>query len=259
MRRPAAARLPRSCEPARTDIKARPAPAALRSRPLGRLSRAAALALATISGGLAAPATAAETITVVAFGDSLTQGYGLPAEDGFAPQLERWLNDNGAGPVTVVNAGVSGDTTAGGLARLDWSIGPEADAVILELGANDALRGLDPAAAKANLDAMLTRLKRERGLPVLLAGMRAPLNWGAEYKAAFDGMYAELAETHQTPLYDFFLAGLADDLDAGGLDTELFLPNDFHPSAKGVALIVENIGPDVLALVRAARRAGAPS
>ncbi|MEM9725104.1 MAG: arylesterase [Pseudomonadota bacterium] len=220
------------------------------------LSPASAFAEPAAASGGAAEER--EPVTLIAFGDSLTAGYGLPAADGFAPQLQRWLEAQGAGPITVVNSGVSGETTAGGRARLDWAIGADADAVILELGANDALRGLPWEAARDNLDAMLSRLAGERGLPVLLAGMRSPGNWGQEYKSGFDGMYAQLAEKHGVPLYPFFMAGLTDDLNGAEFDPALFLPNDFHPSAKGVALIVEGIGPDVLKLVEAARSAAPP-
>ena len=200
-----------------------------------------------------APGGASKPVTIVAFGDSLTQGYGLPAAQGFAPQLEAWLQEQGAAPVTVVNAGVSGETTSGGLARLDWAVGRDADAVILELGANDALRGLPAETAKANLDAMLSILTEKKKVPVLLAGMRAPGNWGKEYKAAFDGMYAELAKKHGVALYPYFMAGLADDINGRKIDLSLFLPNDFHPSAKGVRKIVEGIGPQALEMVRQAR------
>lgn len=225
--------------------------------------RAALLALAALlaplltapQSALAEPEETAP-VTIVALGDSLTQGYGLPAAEGFVPQLEAWLKANGAAGATVINAGASGDTTSGGLARLDWSVGPEADAVILELGANDALRGGDVplALTRDNLDQMLARLK-ERGLPVLLVGMRAPGNWGRDYKQGFDAMYPELAEKHGALLYPFFLAGLTDDLDGAKVDRSLFQPNDFHPSAKGVAKIVARIGPAVLELVAAARAA----
>ncbi|MEL6317542.1 MAG: arylesterase [Pseudomonadota bacterium] len=193
----------------------------------------------------AASAEGTDRFTLVAFGDSLVAGLGLPAEEAFPAQLQAWLAARGAGDVTVVNAGVSGDTTSAGRARLDWSIGPEADAVLLELGANDALRGVPVAQARENLDAMLARLK-ERGLPVLLAGMIAPGNWGAEYAAAFDAMYPELAAKHDVPLYPFFLEGLIDRPDA-------FQSDGLHPNAAGVAIIVEAIGPDVLRLVDAAR------
>jgi acyl-CoA thioesterase-1 len=206
-------------------------------RPLRKL--VAALALLT------APALAAEEVTVVALGDSLTHGYGLPPAEGFVPQLNDWLAKNGAADVTVLNAGVSGDTTAGGLARLEWSLADGGDALIVALGGNDLLRGIDPASSRANLDAILTQAD-ERGLPVLLSGMRAPGNYGPDFKAAFDAMYPELAEAHGA-LYDpFFLAGVAE-------DRSLWQSDGIHPNADGVAVIVERLGPMVRELAERAR------
>ena len=181
----------------------------------------------------------------MALGDSLTHGYGLDPAEGFVPQLQAWLRTHGAADVTVVNAGVSGDTTAGGLARLDWSLAGGGDALIVALGGNDLLRGVDPAASRANLDAILTRAG-ERGLPVLLSGMRAPLNYGPDYKAAFDAMYPDLAAAHGA-LYDpFFLEGVAE-------DRSLWQADGIHPNAAGVAVIVARIGPLALALAERAR------
>jgi len=180
---------------------------------------------------------------VVAFGDSLTAGFGLPKEEGFVPQLENWLQQQGA-HVVVVNAGVSGDTTAGGLSRVDWVLAEGADLVILELGANDMLRGVSPDVARQNLDAILADIGG-RGIKVLIAGMRAPPNYGSEYRAAFDSIYPELAEKYNAELYPFFLAGLGE---ASGV-AELFSlmqPDGMHPNAKGVELIVADIGPVVL-------------
>jgi acyl-CoA thioesterase-1 len=137
----------------------------------------------------------------------------------------------------VTNAGVSGDTTAAGLERFDWAVPPGTDAVILELGANDALRGQSPADAKANLDALIAKLKA-RNIAVLLAGMRAPKNWGEAYAREFDGMYAELAQKHDLILYPFFLDGVA-------LDPSLNLDDGLHPNGKGVAEIVRRILPKV--------------
>lgn len=194
---------------------------------------------------MTAPAQAAG-IRLVAIGDSLTHGYGLEQGKGFVPQLESWLRGQGA-DVTVVNMGVSGDTTEGGRARLDWALADGADAVIVELGGNDLLRGIDPARSRENLDAMLTELGR-RGIPVLLAGLEAPLNYGPEFKEAFDGMYADLAEKHDAILYPSFLAGLE--------GAEQVMQDDgIHPNAEGVALIVEDIGPRVLDLLARARPA----
>jgi acyl-CoA thioesterase-1 len=205
-----------------------------------RASNLAAWAAALLVG---APA-AAEPV-IAALGDSLTQGYGLPEEEGFVPQLERWLRENGAPEAVVVNAGVSGDTTAGGLARVEWALTDEVDAVIVALGGNDLLRGIDPAASRANLDGILAAIGA-RGLPVLLAGLPAPGNYGPEYKAAFDEMFPALAEAHGAVLYPSFLAALGDDLDGA---RDLMQPDGIHPSAEGVAAIVADIGPDVLGLV----------
>ncbi len=181
---------------------------------------------------------------VVAFGDSLTAGFGLPVEEGFVPQLEAWLQAQGA-DVIVVNAGVSGDTTSGGLARVGWVLGEGADLVILELGANDMLRGVAPSVARANLDAILADISG-RGIKVLIAGMLAPPNYGAEYRVEFDGMYPELADKYGAELYPFFLAGLGQ---ADGLVSfyKLLQADGMHPNAEGVKLIVEDIGPAVLA------------
>lgn len=212
---------------------------------------ASALSAALLVGADAAAqspsedAAAEDAIVLIAFGDSLVAGYGLPQSDGFVPQLQAWLAENGADDVIVINAGVSGDTTSAGLARLDWSIGPDADAVLLELGGNDALRGVDPAIARSNLDQMLARLG-DRDLPVLLAGMTAPNNWGPEYVEAFEAMYPELAEKHSVPLYEFFFDGVFEDAD-------YFQDDRIHPNAEGVSVIVESIGPYILALVEDAR------
>lgn len=229
-------------------------------------ARAALAAALVFAFAAAAPPALAEDadatpghITLVAFGDSLIHGYGLPVEEGFVPQLQAWLEAEGAGPVTVVNAGVSGDTTSGGLSRLDWSVGPEADAVLLELGANDALRGVDPAIVRNNLDAMLGRFA-ERGLPVLLAGMYAPRNWGAEYVDQFEAIYPDLATKHDVPLYPFFLAGLVDETEQSGRSGRSeYIQNDgLHPNKDGVARVVEAIGPEIVALIETtrARKAG---
>ena len=191
----------------------------------------------------AAPA-AAEPLRLVVLGDSLAAGYGLAETDSFTVRLQQALEEAGE-EVVVHNAGVSGDTTAGGLARLDWAFADGADAALVELGANDMLRGIDPASSRANLDAILARLG-ERGIPVLLAGMRAPQNLGADYVAAFEGMYPELAQAHGALLYPFFLEGVAGE---AGLNQE----DGMHPSADGVDVIVAAILPDVLALLERAR------
>lgn len=181
-----------------------------------------------------------DEIVIVAFGDSLTAGFMLPPQDAFPNQLEAALKKRGY-KVRVVNAGLSGDTAAGGLARLDWVIPKDADAVIVELGANDALRGLDPAKTKATLDKMLAALKG-KGLGVLLTGMEAPRNLGADYVEKFGAIYPALAKKHGVPLYPFFLDGIAG-------DPKLNLPDGLHPNAKGVGIIVDRILPAVEALI----------
>lgn len=197
--------------------------------------------------GLSAPVFAQDDrIVIAAFGDSLTAGFGLPIDDGFVAQLQAWLDAQGV-DVLVQNAGVSGDTTAGGLSRVDWVLGPEVDAVILELGANDMLRGLDAYAARDNLDAILVRIG-ERDLPVLVSGMRAPPNFGDEYMQVFNAMYADLAEKHGALLHPFFLQGLGSNVSIYEL-SKLMQPDGLHPNAAGVAQIVHDIGPFVLALI----------
>jgi acyl-CoA thioesterase-1 len=210
---------------------------------LSNLARALALAVASVMG----PAAAAEPVTIAALGDSLTQGYGLPEADGFVPRLQEWLRANGASDVVVINAGVSGDTTAGGLARVDWTLTEEVDAVIVALGGNDLLRGLAPEETRRNLDGILAAIGR-RGLPVLLAGLPAPANYGAEYQAAFDAIYPDLAAAHAAILYPNFLAGLGPGRDLGAVRA-LMQPDGVHPNAEGVAAVVAAIGPSVLELV----------
>jgi acyl-CoA thioesterase-1 len=191
---------------------------------------------------------AAETVTVAALGDSLTQGYGLPPEDGFVPQLEAWLREQGA-DVALINAGVSGDTTAGGLSRVDWTLTPEVDAMIVALGGNDFLRGVDPAVSRANLDGILAAAQ-DKGVEVLLVGMIASSNYGAEFKQAFDAMYPDLAEAYGVALYDAFFEGLDVGDDTSGAAQRLMQPDGIHPNAEGVARIVAAMGPAVLDLVR---------
>ncbi len=191
-----------------------------------------------------------EEMTIAALGDSLTQGYGLPVEQGFVPQLEQWLQDQGR-DATVINAGVSGDTTAGGLSRVDWTLTPDVDALIVTLGGNDLLRGIDPEVSRANLDGILNAASGA-GVEVLLVGMQAPGNYGPEYKAAFDAMYPDLAEAYGTLYAESFFEGL------GGAGTDPATLGDFmqadgiHPNASGVARIVEGLGPFVLDLARKA-------
>ncbi len=177
---------------------------------------------------------------IVAFGDSLMAGLNLPQEDAFPEQLEKALTAK-SHDVRVINSGVSGDTASDGLARLDWAMPDDADAVILELGANDALRGLPVAEAEKALEEILTRLKA-RNIEVLIAGMEAPRNWGEDYTQAFRDMYSSLADRHDALLYPFFLDGVA-------MDPSLNLDDGIHPNADGVAVIVERILPDVEALI----------
>ena len=193
----------------------------------------------------------AEEVVIAALGDSLTQGYGLPAEEGFVPQLQAWLDAEGV-EATVVNAGVSGDTTAGGLARVDWTLTPEVDAMIVTLGGNDMLRGLDPAQARGNIDGILAAAKQAK-VDVLLVGMSAPGNYGASYKADFEGLYPALAAQYETLFYpDFFTGLLAEEKGAATARSETiqryFQGDGIHPNTEGVSLIVGDIGPSVAAL-----------
>jgi len=192
--------------------------------------------------------TRAQALDVLAFGDSLTQGYGLAERDGLVPQLSAWLDAHGAGDVRVINAGVSGDTTAGGKARIDWALTPDVDAVIVELGANDFLRGIDPAQSRANLDAVLASARRAE-VEILLVGMRVPANYGAAYQAEFNAIYPELAEAYDTLYMPDFFEGLAQDVPL----TSYLQADGLHPTAQGVARIVEVLGPQVLELVARAR------
>ncbi|WP_248307922.1 arylesterase [Bosea sp. AS-1] len=179
---------------------------------------------------------AGKTLKLVAFGDSLSAGYNLPGSAAFPAVLEQALRQNHIA-VEIVNAGVSGDTTQGGLERLDWSVPDGTDGVILELGANDALRGVDPSQTRQALEAMITRFK-ERKIPVMLAGMFAPRNLGTDYAKRFDVIYPELAEKHGLVLYPFFLEGIAG-------DRALNQADGLHPTADGVKVIVRNILPTV--------------
>jgi acyl-CoA thioesterase-1 len=210
-----------------------------------------ALAVAMV---LTSAAQAAErTVRILAFGDSLTQGYGVPPGMDFPHVLERALKEKGLN-VAIINAGVSGDTSAGGLARLDWSLadGTNApDAAIVELGANDGLRGLSPAEMEKNLDGILAKLKA-RHIPVLLAGMKAPRNYGATYAAEFDAVFPRLAKKYGVLYYPFFLDGVA-------LNAALIQADGLHPNPKGVDVIVKNIAPLTVQLVQQAQKAAAPA
>ena len=201
------------------------------------------LAIAVFAG----PACAADRpVKIVALGDSLTAGLGLSADAAFPAKLAQALQKKGVA-VSIANAGVSGDTASGGLARLDWSVPPGTDAVILELGANDMLRGVDPKITKAALGEILDKLAA-RHIPVLLAGMQAMRNLGSDYARQFDGIYPVLASTHPVVFYPFFLAGVAG-------DPKLNQGDGMHPTAAGVDVIVERMLPKVEALIAQARAA----
>ena len=199
-----------------------------------------------------AGAAQAEDMVIAALGDSLTQGYGLPVEEGFVPQLQAWLDAEGA-EVRLINAGVSGDTTAGGLARVGWTLTPEVDAMIVALGGNDLLRGLPVAQARSNIAGIL-EAAHAAGVEVLLVGMEAPGNYGPDYKAEFDAMYPAVADQYGSLYLDSFFAGLTEDGQPADLSQlrEFFQPDGIHPNAEGVARIVARIGPEVLALAQAA-------
>ncbi|NQV81337.1 MAG: arylesterase [Alphaproteobacteria bacterium] len=201
-------------------------------RVFNRLAAGVVFTLA-LAGAATASAAAAQTVIAV-LGDSLAAGFGLPAAQAFPARLEAALRAGGA-DVRVINAGVSGDTSAGGLARVDWLLGDEPDIVIVELGSNDSLRGLDPAATFDNLDAIVARLK-ERKVSVMIAGMLAPRNLGREYVDEFDAIYPRLAEKHDVMLYPFFLDGVA-------LDPTLNQNDLIHPNQDGVDVIVQRLLP----------------
>jgi acyl-CoA thioesterase-1 len=189
-----------------------------------------------------APSAAmAETPRLLLLGDSLVAGYGLPKADGFVATLDRALGAEGV-KATLLDAGVSGDTTAGGRSRVAWSLGDKPTHAVVSLGANDALRGLPPEAAQANLAVILRDLK-QAGLPVLLVGMRAPRNWGDEYADAFDAIYPALAAKAGVVLYPFFLEGVA-------LDPNLNQADGIHPNAAGVRIIVNKLMPLITALLK---------
>ena len=180
-------------------------------------------------------------IKLAVLGDSLTAGFGLPASAAFPVRLQKALSEKGIA-TDIHNAGVSGDTTTGGLARLDWSIPPGTEAVIVELGANDALRGVDPKVARGALDEILNKLKA-RNIAILLCGMYAPPNYGSDYTAKFNSIYPDLAKSHKVPLYPFFLDGVA-------TEAKLTQPDGLHPTAAGVDVVVERILPTVEAFLK---------
>jgi acyl-CoA thioesterase-1 len=217
----------------------RQSPGRRQSRPLY-----GAIIVAFFVALLAAPVNA-QPIKIVAFGDSLIAGFGLKANDAFPAQLEIALKKRGY-DVEIANAGVSGDTSAGGLSRLDWSIQDGTQAVILVLGANDMLRGMEPELARKNIGEVIARLKARR-IEVLLAGMRAAPNLGADYAARFNPIYEELAKEHDILIYPFFLDGVAGERD-------LNMSDGIHPTPKGVSLVVERILPSVESLIERVKK-----
>ncbi|GGC06478.1 arylesterase [Marivita lacus] len=206
--------------------------------------RMAAVCLCTVTAAQADP------VEVLALGDSLTAGYGLIDQNGFVPKMRVWLEEQGL-DVRLVNAGVSGDTTAGGLSRVEWSLTPATEAVIVALGGNDLLRGIDPAVSRANLEGIL-KIARDKGLDVLIVGMEAPGNYGPDYKAEFDAMYPELAETYDALYFPRFFEGLYTVGDTPADLRDVMQLDGIHPNAEGVDLIVEAMGPAVADLVRRA-------
>lgn len=198
------------------------------------------LAFAVAAASPPAGAQDKRSVVILAIGTSLTAGFGLGSTDSFPAKLEAALKARGI-DAKVTNAGLSGDTSAGGLARLDWALEPKPDAAIVEFGGNDGLRGLDPAQTEANLDAIAAKLKA-RGVAVLVAGMMAPPNLGAEYGRAFNAAFARVAAKHGVALYPFFLDGVA-------ADRTLNLPDGIHPNAKGIDVIVERMLPHVVKLI----------
>jgi len=185
----------------------------------------------------AVSAAGTEPIRLMVLGDSLTAGYGLPQTEAFPVKLEIALKARGAN-VKVINAGVSGDTTSGGRARLGWALADKPTHVLVELGANDALRGVDPKITRENLDAIVAELKKA-GVKVMIAGMLAPPNWGNDYEKEFRAIFPDLARKHGVPLYPFFLDGVA-------AERSLNQPDGIHPNEAGVAVIVDRITPPVL-------------
>lgn len=200
---------------------------------------------------LSLSAAQAEELRVLALGDSLTAGYGLNEGEGLVPQLNAWLAEKGA-TVEVVNAGVSGDTSAGGASRLGWALQDDVDAMMVVLGGNDLLRGIPPSATRANISTILSEAKA-KDLPVLLVGMKAPGNFGPDYKAEFDRLYPELAAEfgaiHVDSFFDLLVPGATDP----GALAPYMQPDGIHPDAQGVKIIVGNLGPKVLELVDQAK------
>ncbi|WP_349539884.1 arylesterase [Sagittula sp. NFXS13] len=191
--------------------------------------------------------TRADTVHLLALGDSLTQGYGLLEDEGFVPQLREWLTERGH-DVRIVNGGVSGDTTAGGLSRVEWSLTPEIEGMIVTLGGNDLLRGIDPAVSRANIEGIL-QVAEAQDVDVLLIGMTAPGNYGADYKADFERIYPELAEGYGTLYLDNFFAGVLQDGEMPADIGNVMQSDGIHPNALGVKQVIEAVGPKVEDLI----------
>ena len=213
------------------------------------LRRLLAGALAFAIAGLAHPAAA--EVRILAFGDSLTAGFGLAERDGFVPRLEAWLHANGATDVTVINGGVSGATAADGAARIDAALTPDVDGVIVELGANDVLRGVDPRVTSSNLDAILDAIDA-RGLPAIVAGIPVPPNYDEAARRAYRAVFKDVAAEHGAIFYRSFLAGMGQGRSIREI-MRLMQRDGLHPNRAGVAAIVDHIGPVVLELVALAR------
>jgi acyl-CoA thioesterase-1 len=219
-----------------------------RRRALAGLTAVLAGAVAPVtfaSGRALAQAPAASGLRIAMLGDSLTAGFGLRAAEALPAVLEQKLRAQGLA-VSIANHGVSGDTSEGGLQRLDWMLADKPDIVIVALGANDALRGLDPAQTEKNLDQIVATLKG-KGIGVLLAGMLAPRNYGSTYTTAFDAIYARVAQKHGVALYPFLLEGVA-------MDPALNLPDGIHPTAKGIELIADRLAPVVIKVIESSRK-----
>lgn len=191
----------------------------------------------------------AQQKTILALGDSLTAGYGLPREQGFVPQLANWIGQQGV-DVKLINAGVSGSTTAGGLSRVGWSLSGDVDGMIVALGGNDYLRGIDPQTSRENLDRILTK-GQEAGIPMLLVGIIAGGNFGADYQRQFNQMYVDLAAKYDIPLFTDFYKGLKEAAKTQSGMARYMQGDGIHPNKRGVAAIVPSIGPVVLQLVQA--------
>jgi acyl-CoA thioesterase-1 len=206
------------------------------------------LSVGMLAGGSVAAEAQSAPFRITAFGDSLVQGYGLPQGEGLVPQLEAWLRAQGA-HVTVANAGVSGETTAGGAARIDWTLADQPDAIVVLLGGNDLLRGLPPEQSRANLHQILSA-SQAKGVALVLIGMKAPSNYGAGYKTAFDAMYPDLAAEFEAPLIEDAFAGMRRDAGEDPQGWQVFLQADgIHPNREGVAANITVIGPVVLDVV----------